>query len=209
MSTPPIVDVPESSCVAEVVMSLIRVVTRTVSPYTLEDQSFKWPGEQWKIDFTMPPMTQKEMANEWKAFGIKLQGSYGYFYMGDPSAKVPLGVATGSPEVEGSGQSGNLLATRGWTPGVSGILKAGDYIQIGTGLASRLHMVTEDVDSDTSGDADIPLEPALRFGPADSTPIMVNNPVGVFRLINNDFSWRVSPGPVYRFSFQAEEVVNA
>lgn len=207
MSVQPLIEMPESSCFAEVTLSIDRVVGRTSSPYSLQEQFYKWPGERWRMDLVMPPMTNRDTANEWKAFGVKLQGMYGQFLFGDPSAKVPRGVATGSPQVDGVGQIGNSLDTKGWTPGVTNILKAGDYVQLGSGLSSRLHMNVNNVDSDGAGKATLTLEPAVREAFADSSVIVVNNPVGLFRLSGNTFQWRVSPGPIYRISFSAEEVV--
>lgn len=209
MSTPPLLDLPDSACIASVVMTLRRVVGMTSSPFTLEEQSFKWQGEQWQIEFTLPPITKRSVAADWQAFIAKLQGTYGRFLMGDPSARFPRGAASGSPVVNGGGQTGNVLQTDGWTASVTGILLKGDYIQIGTGTSSRLHMVTEDINSNVSGQANIALEPALRYSPSDNSAIIVNSPKGVFRMVDNSMSWSVSPGPVYRLSFQAVEVVNA
>lgn len=209
MTTPPTLTMPDSSCVADVVMSMTRVVGSTTSPYTLQDQNFKWPGEKWEASFNMPPILNRAIANQWKAFGVKLEGRFGQFYFGDPSAKEPLGVGTGTPLVDGAGQNGNTLNTKGWTPGVTGILKAGDYIQVGTGTSSRLHMVVEDADSDTSGDAVLTIQPALRYSPADNLALNVNSPVGVFKMTSNTFSWSVRPGPIYTIGFQAEEVIGA
>lgn len=205
MSTPPLLTMPTSANIAEVVFKIKRVVSRTFSPYTLHDQAFRWPGEQWMVDFTMPPMGDPDIANEWKAFGVRLEGSYGRFYMGDPSAPTPRGVATGTPLIKGAGQVGNSIVTDGWTSGVTGILKAGDYVQIGT----RLHMQTVDVNSNGSGEATLTLQPAVISAPADNSAVVVNNPKGIFRMMSNTFEWRVSPGPIYFMSFQAEEVLDA
>lgn len=209
MSTPPLVDVPTSVCVASVIMTLTRVVGLTESPYTLEEQAFRWPGERWSIDFRLPPVTNRATASDWMAFGAKLEGKYGRFLIGDPAARTPRGVATGTPLVDGGGATGNTLPTKGWTSGVTNILRKGDYIQLGTGVNSRLHMITEDADSNGSGEANLSIVPALRSSPADNAPIVVTNPKGLFRLVDNSFAWSVDPGPVYRFSFQAVEVLNA
>lgn len=204
-----LVTVPSSSCIASVVMTLKRVIGVTQSPFTLEDQSFKWPGEAWSIDFQMPPILNRRIAADWKAFGLALEGQYNRFLMGDPTARIPQGVATGTPQVNGINQTGNTLATKGWTNNINGILLKGDYIQLGTGESSKLHMLIEDANSDGSGNANLSIVPALRSSPSDSAPIVVNNPRGVFRLTNNSWSWSVNPGPVYRMSFQAVEVVSA
>lgn len=203
--TAPLLTMPTTSNIAEVVFKLKRVVSRTFSPYTLHDQAFRWPGEQWMVDFTLPPIGDIDVANEWKAFGVRLEGSYGRFYMGDPSAPTPRGAATGTPLINGAGQLGNSIVTDGWTAGVTNILKAGDYVQIGT----RLHMQMVNVNSDGSGNTTLTLQPAVISAPADNSAVVVNNPKGIFKLSTNTFEWRVSPGPFYYISFQAEEVVGA
>jgi len=71
------------------------------------------------------------------------------------------------------------------------------------------HMITEDVNSNGSGLATLTFVPALRTSPADNAAIVVNNPKGLFRLMDNTFAWSVDPGPLYRFSFQAVEVLIA
>lgn len=207
MTTPPLLVLPSSACIASVIMSIRRVVGTTTSPFTLEDQSFKWPGERWGVDFEMPPITNRRIANEWKAFAVSLGGSWGMFLLGDPSAKKPLGVATGNPVVFGANQTGNNLITNGWTPSTNGLLLKGDYIQLGSGVTARLHMVTNDVNSDVNGRAVLNIEPELRSSPVAGSEVVVNDAKGLFKLSSNDFSWSVSPGPVYRYSFQAVEVL--
>ena len=54
----------------------------------------------------------------------------------------------------------NSLITDGWTPSQTGILLTGDYIQLGTGLASRLHKVLADVNSDGGGNATFDIWPS-------------------------------------------------
>lgn len=209
MSVPQLVTLPTPFCLNSAIFTLRSVVSRTASPYTLQEQAFKWPGEQWMIDANVAPIVGRANAAKWQAFGLSLQGGYGYFLMGDPLGKQPRGVASGTPVVNGAGQSGNTLMTEGWAFGVTGIMLAGDYIQIGTGLSAKLHMVVEDANSDGSGNALLKISPSLRSSPADGAAIITENTVGLFRMGSNDFSWSVAPGQVYKFSFQAMEVVSA
>jgi hypothetical protein len=203
-----LIEMPDT-CAANVTLALRRVVSRSTSPFTLETQSFQWPGEQWEIEFDFPTFTSRATASQWIAFAAKMRGSYNYFLLGDPSAKEPRGVATGTPTVAAANQVGNQLQTKDWTPNVTGILLAGDYIQYGTGVNARLHMVVEDVNSDAGGLATLSLEPALRYSPALNAPIVTSNARGVFRLADNTYSWSVAPGPQYRLGFSALEVINA
>lgn len=209
MTTPTIIDVPESSCAATVTMTLTRVVARTVSPFTLEEQTLLWPGEQWSIDFDLPTIVDREIANEWKAFAVALKGSYNYFLMGDSSAKEPLGTALGAGVLSVAGETGNIVNTNGWVANQTNLFKAGDYVQIGVGINSRLHMVVEPTSSDSSGNAVLTVEPAVRSATVINTPVLTDNPRGLFRLAGNSFTWSVNPGPSYRLSFSAVEVISA
>lgn len=208
MSTPQLIGVPDT-CAASVIMTLNRVIGETESPFTLESQAFRWPGEQWAISFNLPSITSRAVASEWIAFGAAMEGKYNRFLFGDPLGRAPRGVATGSPVVDGLGQTGNTLITKGWTISTNNILMKGDYIQIGTGLSAKLHMVIENANSDGSGVATLNIVPALRASPADGAAIIVNNARGVFKFTQNSFSWSASPGPVYRLSFDAVEAVGA
>lgn len=208
MADPVLITAP-TGCASGVVMRLVSKVGNTESPFTFEEQSFKWPGERWVIDFSLPPQVGREKASEWIAFGLKLEGSFNVFLMGDPSAVFPMGVATGTPVVNGSGQEGKSISVRGWTPSTTNIMRRGDYIQIGTGLQSRLHMVVDNANSDVSGVAVLNIQPSLKYSPADGTTITVTAPKGVFKMVENTWAWSVSPGGQYRLGFTAAEVVNA
>lgn len=80
-----------------------------------------------------------------------------------------------------SGMSGDYLFTKGWTPNVTGILLAGDYVQVGTAL----YRLTADANSDNSGLAALEVWPQVRQNPAppaDGSAVVTTNTVGVFRL---------------------------
>ena len=107
--------------------------------------------------------------------------------------------------VNGASQSGNTLIIDGATASQTGYLKAGDYIQLGTGLSSRLHMVVEDADTDGSGNATLSIEPALRTSPSDDLAITVSNTKGVFRLVTNETEWDANSVSVYGITFAVTE----
>jgi hypothetical protein len=79
-----------------------------------------------------------------------------------------LGAGGGTPVVAGSGQTGYLLVTNGWAASTA-VLKAGDVFTI-AGLP-WVYDVTEDVTSDGSGNATIPLNPPLLGNTATSSPV--------------------------------------
>ncbi len=176
------------------------------SPFTFERQIQTHQGMLWLAGITLAPM-KRVKAEEWRTFFAKLNGLQGTFLMGDLGAKLSRGIATGTPQVDGAGQTGQVLNTKGWTTGVTGILLAGDYIQIGTGLTSRLYKNLNDVDSDGGGLAVLDIWPRLRESPADSATIVVNNAEGLFRLGSNLNLSEVATNAFYGFGFRAIEAI--
>lgn len=207
MSVPNLVDMPDT-CAATITMTLNSVVGENKSPFTFQSQFYDWGGQQWIADITFPPFNSRQKAAEWQSFGLQLRGKFGVFLMGDPLGKNPMGTALGNPVVDGSGQTGNILQTTGWTPNQIGALKKGDYIQYGSGINARLHFVLNDVNADASGNANINIAPQIRYSPLNGQQIIVNDPKGAFKLTENSWSWSASPGPLYRIRFSAMEYVS-
>ena len=187
-----------------------RIVGVTESIYTASQQVYQYSGEFWEVDLSMPPM-RTATARSFVAFLVSLRGQYGSFYLGDFDARTALGSAStsaGTPLVNGASQTGNSLICDGAPNNATGYLKAGDYIQIGSGSTQRLHMVVADSNSDGSGNFTLSIEPALRVSPNDDTAITVANTKGVFRLSSNVTGWDTNAASTYGISFTAREVVD-
>jgi len=155
---------------------------------------------------SFPPM-KPENAEQVATFLLKLNGMYGTFLMGDPINKTPRGVGTGTPLVKGAGQVGNELVTDGWTINTPNILKAGDWIQLGSGATSRLHKVLDNVNSDATGTATLTLFPSLRSSPADNAAIVTTDTVGVWRLSTNDIEYNIQTGQFYGITLACMEAL--
>lgn len=182
-----------------------NIVGVTRSPFTGQQQTYQWPGENWSVDVSLPPMDQAT-AEAWVTFLISLRGVLGTFHVGDVLHTAPVGVATGTPVVNGAqGSMSNTLATKGWTHNITGILKAGDFIQVGTGVQQRLYKVLTDANSDGSGLATLDIFPSLREGVSDNQSITLANTAGTFRLLSNDRTWNVDNAKHYGIDFKAEE----
>jgi hypothetical protein len=182
------------------------VVGVSQSPFTAVQQVYRYTGQFWEADITLPPMKRAD-AEYWISFLLKLNGPFGTFLMGDPNGATPRGAATGTPLVNGAGQTGNELITDGWTNSITGILKAGDYIQLGSGATSRLYKVLDDVNSDGSGNATLTLWPDLRSAPADNAAITVSNTKTTFRLNSAQTSWDINEATIYGLTFGAREAL--
>lgn len=187
-------------------MTAHSVVGMSASPFTGSQQLFEWPGAWWRLKASLPPMVRAD-AERWVGFLLALRGMAGTFLVGDPLGKVARGVATGTPLVQGAGQTGKSLTTDGWTINKTGILKAGDYFQLGTGASTRLHKLVQDANSDGAGIAVLDFFPSLRESPADNAALTIASAKGTFRLASNDSGWTVDLAKRYGVGFEAVEAI--
>jgi hypothetical protein len=176
------------------------------SPFTFAQQVLTYPGQRWVADVTLPPLDRAQL-DVWRAFFAKLNGREHTFNLGDPLSETPKGSAGGTPVVNGASQTGSSLVIDGATPSQTGWLLAGDYIQLGTGGDARLYMVTDDVNSDGSGNVTIPIWPDLQIIPSDNDSVIVSNTVGTFRLTSDDTSFETNSNSFSTISFNAVSVV--
>lgn len=187
----------------------IRIRQRSVvavgqSPFTLEQQVQRHQGQVWELDVQYGPLARAD-AEALLAALASLNGQEGTFLFGDSANKSPRGAATGTPLVNGGSQSGEDLATDGWTASVTGILKAGDWLQVGTGSTARLHKVLADANSNGSGQATLTLWPRISpvATPADNSAIVTSYPKGVFRLTTSGMDWSIDVAKRYGIAFSA------
>lgn len=191
--------------------SSFRLVTSTassVSPFTFRQQVYKHPGQRWEGEVTFRRMSHSDVADV-KAFMTDLQGQFGTFLYGDPDflAKGPRGALGGTPLVDGGSQTGNTLDIKGATALVTGWLKKGDYFQLGTGTASRLYMLTQDADTDSSGTATLTFQPSLRISPADNDALTITGAKGAMRMAGNAAEWQSNQSSIYEASLAFVEAI--
>lgn len=198
---------PSAPGVARATLRAANVVGASRSPFTGQQQVQRHQGQWWAADIELPPLVGDDMSAPWLAFLLSLRGQFGTFLMGDPGKPQPRGVATGSPVVNGANQSGEQLSVSGFTASVAGILKAGDYLQLGSGGSARLHTVLADANSDGSGRVTLDIWPRLRSAPANGSAVIVRNPVGVWRLASSDTSWIREPAFQTGLRFSAVEAL--
>lgn len=185
---------PTSIGIAQIELVAKNAVAISQSPFTYQTQVHAYTGQQWMANVTIPPV-HRDLAEPWVAFLLALRGPYGTFLLGDPNATTPQGTAT-SATISGSSGSSSVSVT------MTGSLKAGDYIQIGTGSDATLHKVL--VDQTNSGTLEI--WPALRKN-RSSASVTVNGAKGLFRLIPSDTFWAINEASTYGISFQAMEAI--
>ena len=194
--------------IASIELRATNAVAYSRSPFTFAGQAHEYAGKMWQADVTLPPMARAD-AERWVAWLMSLKGQLGTFYLSDPLASTPLGSARNSDTVtiNGSTTSGNTLDIQSAPLSTTDFLKAGDYMQIGSGTSRQLFKVLQDVDTDASGTATIDVWPNVRTSIADNSPITFESAKGVFRLASNETSWSVNEASIYGITFGAVEAV--
>lgn len=195
--------------IQEIEFKAANVVSVSQSPFTYRQQVFQHPGQRWEVSVRIPPC-KSDLANAWVSFLLSLKGQTGTFLLGDPNMKDPRGTAKdtpGTPVVNGGSQTGTSLDIDGLPLNETGYLLAGDYIQLGTGSDTFLHMVLNDVDTNGSGEATLDLWPDVRNAPSNNATVVVSDTKGHFRLANNVSAYSINSISSYGIEFQAYEVV--
>lgn len=195
---------PVSFGISEVEWGPSDNISRALNPFTLQTLTQVWDGEIWEgaLTFKLLGAAGGRALAAWLTSLSVHDGSgpLGTFLLGDPAHPLPAGSALttpGTPVVSGGSQIGFSLDVSGLPAAASGYLLAGDYIQLGSGATSQLHMILEDADSDGSGDSTFSIWPALRSSPLDSDPIVVSGAVGVFIIPQNHRAWAARPPVIY------------
>lgn len=191
---------------SKITITPLDVVGVSSAPQTLVEQVYEFPGKRWEATIEIPKYKRRH-AEQIIGFLLSLNGSAGMFYLGDTANKLPGGLATGAPVCNGAQvRGGNLLATRGWTASKTGILFAGDWIQVNNASGQRLYKVTADADSDAGGNSTLSVWPRLRDASPDGTALVTNTPQGIFYLSANS-PWDINTDRTYNLAVHAIESI--
>lgn len=199
---------PTHTGIARIELRATNAVAYSRSPFTFAGQAHAYAGKAWQADVTLPSM-KREDAERWVAWLISLKGQLGTFYLGDPAATTPLGSArdTDTILVDGAVSSGDTIAIDSAPASQTDYLKAGDYMEIGTGVNRQLFKVLNDVDTDGAGSATVDVWPNVRTSIADDAAVTVQSAQGIFRLASNEQSFSINEASIYGITFGAIEAV--
>lgn len=186
---------------------LVSHTAQFESIFTKSAQTEERPGARWRANYILPPMKQSKAAL-WQAFLVQLRGRAGRFYGFDPDYALlgPRGTAAGDGVVNGEGQTGNVLETRGWDISQPALFAVGDQIAYDTTLGRELKMVTQVALSDANGEAALTIEPPIRVPPADGTVIIKTAPSCIMQLEEDEAGWDADELHTYGVTFNAIEV---
>ena len=185
---------PTTIGIESIELRAVNAVAVSQSPFTYKQQVISHGGQKWEASVTIPSV-HRDKAAEWKALLVGLKGQVGTFLLGDPDYATPQGTVSSCTLTGSAGDEAVSVV-------MTGTLKAGDYIQLGSGSSAKLHQVLLDQD----GDGSLEIWPSLRSDYTDAT-VVFNNPKGVFRLSNNVTSWSINNASIYGISFEAVEAL--
>lgn len=183
---------PTTIGIESIEIRAMNSVATSQSPFTYKQQIVSHGGQRWEASVNIPTV-RRDLAASWKAFLTSLKGQTGTFLLGDPDYSSPRGTIS-SATVSGSAGDESVSVV------MTGSLLAGDYIQLGSGSAAKLHQVLQD----QSGDGTLEIWPGLRSDYTTET-VIFSNPKGVFRLKENMSSWNINNASAYSISFEAIE----
>lgn len=159
----------------------------------------------WAATLTFPPMLRSRVAPLF-AFLVAQRGQYETFQIVLPAPySNPQGSwAGGAPLVDGGSQTGRALNLKGFTPGASGVVKAGDLFKFAG--HSKVYLATADANANGAGKvAGLAIEPGLMTSPASDEAVAYSSIA--FSMANTtDLADLLALPGVYFPSFQLELV---
>lgn len=188
------ISTPSTIGIESITLRAVNAVATSQSPFTYKQQIVSHGGQRWEASITIPAV-RRDTAADWKAFLVTLKGQQGTFLLSDPDYATPRGDVSACTL---SGSTGDESVTVVMT----GTLKAGDYIQLGSGSGAKLHQVLVD----QTGNGTLEIWPALRDD-YTSASVTFNNAKGVFRLATNVSEWSINNSSAYGITFEAVEAI--
>lgn len=185
---------PTTIGIESIELRAVNAVAVSSSPFTYKQQVISQGGQRWEASITIPSV-RRDLAADWKAMLVALKGQTGTFLLGDPDYAEPRGDVS-SCTLTGTAGDSSVSVT------MTGTLKAGDYIQLGSGSSARLHQVLVD----KTGSGTLEIWPDLRSDYTGAT-VIFNDAKGVFRLAQNITTWSINNASSYGISFEAVEEI--
>jgi|TARA_R110000851_G_scaffold5_5_gene44 hypothetical protein len=200
---------PDTTSFKSVTLTARSTVGMSQSPFTYQQQFYKWSGETWEADVMLVPM-KRVTAEVWISWLTSLRGMQGTFYMQpNPDSLTPQGSAGGTPTINGSHSAqSTTLSITGATASTTNWLKAGDFISILSGSSRQLLKVLTNSNTDSGGNVILDIYPALRSSLSGSEVITVNNATGIFRMASNDVNYNINQASLYGLGFTAIESIS-
>jgi hypothetical protein len=156
-------------------------------------------GSRFSVDVVLP-MLQSDMGPLWIAAGLQADTTNSTVTFTWPSAYYE---GTTSAEVNGAGQAGSNLAIKGLAAGlvIPPLIPFSFYIN----GRNYLHMTTQEVTANGSGDAVLSIAPMMRFAPTDSLALSFETPTIEGFIQGKTLDWELQLSRFHKITFTLQE----
>lgn len=146
---------------------------------------------RWTLGLVQPGALTLAEAGQWAALIAQLRGRANVLAAWDPCRPAPQGSMRGTLTLAAGASAGaTAISVTGGGSQAGTTLKAGDLLQIGSGLGtSQLVMITADATANGSGVIALAIEPALRTAFSGGAAVAWNQASAYFRAQADASSW--------------------
>ena len=150
---------------------------------------------RWKLALRSKDAFTLAQAGAYEAVLLQLRGGVNHLSMYDPVRTAPAGTLRGTLTLNGAHSAGAVTLSITCGLGQAGYtLKAGDWLQIGSGLGtSQLVKVMADATANGSGIIAPTVEPPLRTAFSTGAAVTWDKPIAYYRQISSP-QWTYRPG---------------
>lgn len=188
-----IITLPSGIYFGSFAVSQRRFDTKEMSDTTGDARDRLLAPPRWRLRFAPPsvgiPYAQAAL---WKTMLLKLRGGVNHLAAYDIAQPTPVGTMRGSPTVVTATAGQSTASITGGTANSN--LKAGDWLQFGSGLSSQLVSVTADVTLNASGAGTISFEPPLRTSYTGGAAVVWDKPIAHYKMMSDVPEWAYTPG---------------
>ena len=162
-------------------------------------------SQYFRFTCVMPTM-DKDDAMDVFAFLQKQKGSFENFTIQLPFENRGADKSSTSVKVNGSHTaSDGTIALDGFSTSTTAVLKAGDMIKFSG--HTKVYMVQSDIDSNSSGEATVLIEPNLVTALSDNEVVSMNRPSLTVYLPNEDILLSSQTNNTFNITFDVREVI--
>lgn len=159
-------------------------------------------GERWLVRAAYNRL-QGDNRAELLAFMTKLNGVQHRFTMQD-FGHIQRGVLSGTPLVNGAGQTGKTLNIDGAPNNITDWVKTGDKVSIN----NKMYSIDDDANSNGTGQVVLTVSPRIYVAPGDGATVEVTTPVEILILADGAFSFNTTKNMISTLSFFAAGIPN-
>jgi len=139
-------------------------------------------SHRWLFRGSLVSSNDPVIARAFFAFICKQKNQYDTFTF-TPAIFAPNGFAAGTPLVNGASQTGGTISIKGFSPNITGIMKAGDFLKFAN--RDKVYMVTADGNSDGSGNVTLDIFPDLFQSPAADSAVTITDVPFTVSFVDN------------------------